>query len=592
MPFLAPYLLKGYLGDVTPRHVVSVHDLNIEYYRHLWTEAFIGPANAKIDELPRVLRLESELVGRFGRAAYEALREESTFADHDAVRRHHMVLQLARQLDASCRRLAGAHNVPRELGRWAELLDHWETTGMGCYIRARVLAGAFDEASIIGVSVPYVEQLAPALLLARHVKQRKPQAIVVLGGGAVTHLMREITTDTSFWPNVDYVIPFEGEYSFHRLIEELDITSALRVHNPIDNIAFVRDGSIYYHKNLGARPRVDVVPDFSDLEHAYPTPRPIYPLLTSKGCYWGKCAYCTHHEGYGQGFSRISDELVRGALEELIAAGARSFYLVDEALPPRKLAALAELFGEHRRQGRKVEWLAEARLERSLVKGEAVQHLVDSGCRLLVNGIESGSQIVVDRMRKGINLELVAEHAQLCREAGIGVGWMFFIGFPGETDDQARATFRFIESHQHAISFAVIGCFTLERGAPIWERPEAFGVREISNREDYYRFSFPSVLDDGSSNDPAALDAKLEALHDEFVHLRPLFDGAIDRALLFFLQDRNVRKTDAELIDAGALVYEWWSPREQAKVCYRPGQAIDLVRGEGIAPNISEHHAP
>ncbi len=585
MPYLAPYLLKGYLGDVAPRHAVRVYDLNIEYYRHLWTETYVDPGAAELAALPRVLRLEAELVGQFGAAAYEALRVESTYADYHALRRHHMVLQLALKLDASRRALAGAHSVPRELEAWGELIDRWEGTPMGRYIRAQVDAGTFDEASIVGVSVPYVEQIAPTLLLARYLKRRRPDVKVVLGGGAVTHLVREICIDASFWPDVDHVIPFEGEYSFHRLIEALDgSTTSLRVYQPLDNIVSMRDGAIHYTKDLGARPRVDVVPDFSDLEHAYPTPRPIYPLLTSKGCYWGKCAYCTHHEGYGQGYSRISDTLVHGALNRLIESGVRSFYLVDEALPPRNLAKLAELFGEHRRQGRKIEWLAEARLERNLVKPEAVQHLVDSGCRLLINGIESGCQETVDRMRKGIDLELVAEHAQLCREAGIGVGWMFFIGFPGETDEQARATFRFIERNQDALSFAVVGGFALERGAPIWERPDAFGVREILRQDDYYRFSFPSVLDDGSPNDPVRLDAKLEALHDEFVHLRPLFDSAIDRSLLFFLQDPYIRKTDAELIASGTLVYEWWSSHERATARYRPGQAIDLVRSDIKVP--------
>jgi hypothetical protein len=584
MPYLAPYLLKGYLRDAAPRWAVRVHDLNIEHLRHLWTEAYAEPDAAELAALPRVLRLEGELVGRFGAAAYEALRTESTFVDPAAVRRHHRVLQLAMQLDAGRRHLAGAHNVPRGLGAWGGLIDRWETTPMGRYVRARVDAGLFDDAGVVGVSVPYVEQIAPALLLARCVKQRRPETVVVFGGGAVTHLLREICNDASFWPDVDHVIPFEGEYSLARLLESLDGVGGLRVYRPLDNIVSMRAGEIHYTKDLGGRPRVDAVPDFSELEHAYPTPRPIYPLLTSKGCYWGKCAYCTHHEGYGQGFSRMSDALVHGALDALIEAGARSFYLVDEALPPRELARLAELFGGHRRRGRNVEWLAEARLERNLVRPEAVQHLVDSGCRLLVNGIESGDQVVVDRMRKGIDLELVAEHARLCRDAGIGVGWMFFIGFPGETDEQARATFRFIERHQDTISFAVVGCFALERGAPIWERPDAHGVREILHQDDWYRFNFPSVLADGSPNDTARLDARLEALHDEFDHLRPLFDGAIDRALLFFLQDHHVRTTDAELTAAGSLVYEWWSPHERARARYRPGQAIDLVRGEGAAP--------
>lgn len=571
---MAPYALRRYLRELTPQHEVVVDDLNARYHRHLWNEAYS-------DEIQREFRaagmrpaaLQAELVERFGPLAFSSLRDAGTYRDAALVRRHHMVLHMALTLQLlHTRELCGAARLPAAYGGWTELLDKWRRTLLGRYLERQIADGAFDGCDAVGLSALYMEQVAPSLLLARLLKARSPQLKIIIGGGAITHLLSELRQDRSFFDFIDYAVPFEGEEVLGTLVGGTDPEV------PLANVVYVRRGEVYYA--AGERgPVIQSIADYSGLEHLYPTPEPIYSVLTAKDCYWGKCAYCTHHEGYSQGYKPMADTQVVKTLNDLIDTGARAFYFVDEALPPRRLSLLAETFGAAVDRGKAVAWLAESRVERALLNPEAVERLQRSGCRLLVSGIESGSQAISERMQKGIDLELVARHARLCHERGIRVGWMFFIGFPGETATQARETFRFIAANAESLEFAVVGTFSLERGSPIWSAPADFGVRDIVDRKAPYRLSFTAVMADGETRPPGALAQQLDDLHEEFLQLRPLFDGAIDRSLLFFLRAAPLRATNETLADQGVLRFEWRSAAERATIHYDAGRGdLELRR--------------
>jgi hypothetical protein len=303
-----------------------------------------------------------------------------------------------------------------------------------------------------------------------------------------------------------------------------------------------RGREIVYRQDLLGRPKVHATPDFGDLRPDYPTPQTIYPLLTAKGCYWGRCGFCTHHEGYGQGYHRINDDVFERSLSGLLDRGARHFYFVDEAIPPRTFRSFVERFSELRHQDPPVDvaWMAEARLEKSLVSRAAVEDLVTSGCRLLVNGVESAVQRVLDRMRKGIDIELVAEHARLCVEVGgVRVGWMFFIGFPGESDDEAAETVAFIHRHRDVVDFAGIGTFGLERDSPIWCSPADFSVRQIHDTARPYRLEFDFDLDDGTHVRTADLPGRLRRLVAAHPGVDAVLERAVDRALVMFFPTKE-----------------------------------------------------
>jgi radical SAM superfamily enzyme YgiQ (UPF0313 family) len=67
----------------------------------------------------------------------------------------------------------------------------------------------------------------------------------------------------------------------------------------------------------------------------------------------------------------------------------------------------------------------------------------DTGAYAFTVGIESGSQRILDTMKKGLTLELIEEKVNLINAVGLEPSGFFIIGYPGETVDDINATIRF-----------------------------------------------------------------------------------------------------------------------------------------------------
>jgi len=68
-----------------------------------------------------------------------------------------------------------------------------------------------------------------------------------------------------------------------------------------------------------------------------------------------------------------------------------------------------------------------------------------AGCRAIFFGAESGTQRVLDFLRKGITLEQIENTFRLCRKVGINVVASVMIGIPGQTLEENYETIRFIK---------------------------------------------------------------------------------------------------------------------------------------------------
>ncbi|MBU2222292.1 MAG: radical SAM protein, partial [Candidatus Omnitrophica bacterium] len=69
-----------------------------------------------------------------------------------------------------------------------------------------------------------------------------------------------------------------------------------------------------------------------------------------------------------------------------------------------------------------------------------------AGCRELLVGFESGSQVILDNAHKNITLENSYKFMELARSAGLCVHGCFVIGLPGETEETAQETVDFAMS--------------------------------------------------------------------------------------------------------------------------------------------------
>jgi radical SAM superfamily enzyme YgiQ (UPF0313 family) len=91
------------------------------------------------------------------------------------------------------------------------------------------------------------------------------------------------------------------------------------------------------------------------------------------------------------------------------------------------------------------------------VPAESLRVLRDNGLRLLLVGYESGSQAILNNVKKGIRLDVARRFTRDCRALGIRVHGTFVLGLPGETPASIRETIRFataIDPHTIQVSIA------------------------------------------------------------------------------------------------------------------------------------------
>jgi anaerobic magnesium-protoporphyrin IX monomethyl ester cyclase len=104
----------------------------------------------------------------------------------------------------------------------------------------------------------------------------------------------------------------------------------------------------------------------------------------------------------------------------------------------RRVDALAEAFLARELP---ITWTATLRADQACRLGDDLfAKVVRSGLRRVMVGVESGSQAMLDRLKKDMTVEQVRQTAELCTRHGLGAIFNFIVGFPGESDDSMQAT--------------------------------------------------------------------------------------------------------------------------------------------------------
>lgn len=91
-------------------------------------------------------------------------------------------------------------------------------------------------------------------------------------------------------------------------------------------------------------------------------------------------------------------------------------------------------------------WCGTARVDK--VDEKLALRMAKTGCYLLAFGIESGSQIILNKMRKQLNLSQSFEARDACRKAKIRFTALIIRGFPHSTSKTERETAEFLRQLQ------------------------------------------------------------------------------------------------------------------------------------------------
>ena len=522
LPSLAAYLRANGYPDVWQL------DENIEAYDHFLSRARLERSLARIQAPRRLAELEArtELVfsemERYQRLSEIALIGAEVASSIEEAKR---VLRSKEEFYDYERYLWAGRTVEQGLRIFSEEFAPTRLTAHGFVMRYRVersreiVAALSDEREnpyleffrehtlprlaaidpdLVGLSITFPSQAIPALTLARLIKAWKPSVHITVGGGLMAYVAEKLAKRAELWSLIDSIVLLEGERPLLHLCE---VVEGKRSIAQVSNLIH-RDGS---SGQVVKTPQLDPLdiktlptPDFDGLPlERYFSPELVLPLAATRGCYWGKCVFCTLYTVIGPGYrGRTIEQTVEDMRVLQQKYGASSFYLAIEDLPPNMAKRFPEAILE---AGLKVSWWCDARLEHDVFTADTCQKLAAAGCKRIAYGYESSSQRVLTAMCKGIDPEKSLELIKNTHEAGISVTLYAMVGFPTETREEARATLRTILANQQHIQEVSVRVFYLDETSEIFRRRSEFDIVEIypdpeADLQVYYDFKTGSGM--------------------------------------------------------------------------------------------------
>jgi radical SAM superfamily enzyme YgiQ (UPF0313 family) len=232
-------------------------------------------------------------------------------------------------------------------------------------------------------------------------------------------------------------------------------------------------------------------PDYTDFPWArYPTR--IVSAITGRGCGWGVCRFCSDITSTaGRTFRTRSPEAVVAEIDHQCARyDARHVVFTDLKLNSDRAAWHGLIDGlSRRKQG--VEWIGAVHIDEDgshALEPATIRQAAQAGLVRLTTGLESGSQRVLDLMKKGTQLAETSHVLRGAAAAGVSVRATVMVGYPGETARDVAATARFLEDHREAIERVSVNRFSLMTGTAIdrmiEKKPERFDTVRLLARND------------------------------------------------------------------------------------------------------------
>jgi anaerobic magnesium-protoporphyrin IX monomethyl ester cyclase len=278
-----------------------------------------------------------------------------------------------------------------------------------------------------------------ALKLVKIVKEACPECITIAGGPHVTFWDDKALEEC---PELDIVVRREGEITMLEIVQKIEEDKS---YDDVLGTTLRKEGKIVKNPDRSYIEDLDGLP--FPARHLWPMERlreyeDILYLATSRGCvYW--CEFCTTVRMHGRKYRMRSPKNVVDELEFLHKTyGAKKFTFCDDAFTvdqPRTEALCSEIL----QRGLKIEWNCGTRVD--MITKELLAKMKEAGCITVWFGVESGTQQVLDAMKKGISPELTIKVLGWVRELGLKPVPNVILGFPGETKKSAWKTIKFIE---------------------------------------------------------------------------------------------------------------------------------------------------
>ncbi len=392
--------------------------------------------------------------------------------------------------------------------------------------------------ALIGLSFLSTTSYPYAKILARQIRAAN-QKVKLAFGGVFASLNASLVKLQC--PEVDFVCRGDGEQLILDLLERMDDPQ------DIGGLTWARDGRVVSNANRTMERNLDQwpFPDRESLELDFVESMPLdvpavlsmerfTTMQTSRGCPW-PCVFCDipiFNEGKWR--SR-SPQHVTEEFKHLQELGYGSVYFVDDhfLLQPKRIEAICKGVVDN---GITIQWGCEGRVD------SVAQHLfpamAKAHCRTLMFGVESGSQKILDRLKKEQTLKEVETAVVNAKQAGIEIVHGFFtVGNPDETVEDMQATFDL--AAKLPLDTFGFNRLCVYRGTPLWQEYVKRGL--VSEQTDWYKYFKCSEIDPTCLPGPVINDERQAGLRKLFLYKVLHYPVQTFRLLRRFLRFMPVR---------------------------------------------------
>jgi anaerobic magnesium-protoporphyrin IX monomethyl ester cyclase len=206
-------------------------------------------------------------------------------------------------------------------------------------------------------------------------------------------------------------------------------------------------------------------------------------VLTSRGCPAG-CRYCIKHVTYQSSVRHRSPEHVLKEMYMLKEMGMHHIHFEADLFTVKK-EFVRELCDAIIKDGIKMRWSCNSRVD--FVDADQLALMKRAGCFMIAWGLESGSEAVLKRARKGTTVQRIEESITASHKAGIKNWGYFIIGLPGETEETIQQTIAL--SKRIPVDIALFHIATPYPGTPFYYEAVENGWIDMDRWEDYDMYS-------------------------------------------------------------------------------------------------------
>ena len=282
---------------------------------------------------------------------------------------------------------------------------------------------AHEEIPVVGITIMGPNQVLLALLLAKLIKQKWSGTTVIAGGTHITLLKDRISQNKLYFKYIDHFFYGHCENQFAKFLHSkiLYNKTISEDYSTLDELKEITSSNSCYDKRLP--------PSFShEYINLYDKSKIVFPVQIHRGCYYGKCNFCTYSAVEENDIEKDYAMLTEKYIADLVKWNPNKISLRDSSISFANALKVGKIIKEKT----SAIWRFSAITKQKIIP-ETVKELYFLNCRVIELGVETIHKHTQCLANKKQNLDNIEFLINSFASNNIKVQLNLIFGFPNET---------------------------------------------------------------------------------------------------------------------------------------------------------------